>query len=189
MKIGKYDVCLKKSNRKTIAIQITKDLKISVFAPFSITDDEIQRIVLSKSEWIDKHLSKKQEVLNLQYNLKKLTDEEIKLLSNKAAAYIPKRVKYYADKEGFSYNKIRIKTLVSRWGSCSSKRNLNFNCLIMLAPNYVIDYVVVHELCHLREMNHSKKFWAEVKKILPNYEMSTLWLKENGRNIIARIKP
>lgn len=181
IKIDKYDAQLKRSNRKTIAIKITKDFKICIYAPFNITDNEIQRAVLSKSEWIDKHLLKKQEPS------KKLTDDEIKCISKKAKEYIPKRVKYYAEKEGFIYNNIKIKTLVSRWGSCSSKQNLNFNCLLMLMPDYVIDYIVVHELCHLREMNHSKKFWAEVKKILPDYEMSKLWLKENGGNIIAQI--
>ena len=100
----------------------------------------------------------------------KITFEQVKELADHAVEYIPKRVKYYAEKENFVYNKITIKNLVSRWGSCSTKGNLNFNCLLMLTPDYVIDYVVVHELCHLREMNHSEKFWAEVEKIMPDYQ-------------------
>ena len=85
-------------------------------------------------------------------------------------------------------NKITIKNLVSRWGSCSTKGNLNFNCLLMLTPDYVIDYIVVHELCHLREMNHSEKFWAEVEKIMPDSQRAELWLKQNGGNLISRMR-
>ena len=77
---------------------------------------------------------------------------------------------------------------MSRWGSCSTKGNLNFNCLLMLTPDYVIDYIVVHELCHLREMNHSEKFWAEVEKIMPDYQRAELWLKQNGGNLISRMR-
>ena len=71
---------------------------------------------------------------------------------------------------------------------CSSKGNLNFNCLLMLTPLEVIDYVVVHELCHRKEMNHSKAFWAEVEKVIPNYKEQVKWLKENVGQIIGRMK-
>lgn len=120
--------------------------------------------------------------------LEKITFEQVKELADQAVEYIPKRVKYYAEKENFVYNKITIKNLVSRWGSCSTKGNLNFNCLLMLTPDYVIDYVVVHELCHLREMNHSEKFWAEVEKIMPDYQRAELWLKQNGGNLISQMR-
>lgn len=188
MKIGKYELLVKRSRRKTLGIKITRELEIEVTAPFNLPDSEIERIVISKSNWIDEHLSKMKNKLDGQSHIEKFTYEEIKELADKALDYIPKRVKYYAYREGFSYNRITIRNQVSRWGSCSSKCNLNFNCLLMLTPDYVIDYVVVHELCHLREMNHSPAFWAEVKKILPDYEKALLWLKENGDNIISRMR-
>ena len=71
---------------------------------------------------------------------------------------------------------------------CSSKGNLNFNCLLMLTPPEVIDYVVVHELCHRKEMNHSKAFWREVEKVLPDYKVQVKWLKEEGCNIMRRMR-
>lgn len=188
MKIGEYNVEVRRSKRKSAAIKITADMQIVVFVPLYVSDNEIEKMVISKSKWIDEHMLKVQSTIDERGKLEKITFEQVKELANQAVEYIPKRVKYYAEKENFVYNKITIKNLVSRWGSCSTKGNLNFNCLLMLTPDYVIDYVVVHELCHLREMNHSEKFWAEVEKIMPDYQRAELWLKQNGGNLIARMR-
>lgn len=188
MKIGEYNVEVRRSKRKSAAIKITADMQIVVFVPLYVSDNEIERMVISKSKWIDEHMLKVQSTIDERSKLEKITSEQIKELADQAVEYIPKRVKYYAEKENFVYNKITIKNLVSRWGSCSTKGNLNFNCLLMLTPDYVIDYIVVHELCHLREMNHSEKFWAEVEKIMPDYQRAELWLKQNGGNLISRMR-
>ena len=188
MKIGEYNVEVRRSKRKSAAIKITADMQIVVFVPLYVSDNEIERMVISKSKWIDEHMLKVQSTIDERSKLEKITFEQVKELADQAVEYIPKRVKYYAEKENFVYNKITIKNLVSRWGSCSTKGNLNFNCLLMLTPDYVIDYVVVHELCHLREMNHSEKFWAEVEKIMPDYQRAELWLKQNGGNLISRMR-
>ena len=188
MKIGEYNVEVRLSKRKSVAIKITADMQIVVFVPLYVSDNEIERMVISKSKWIDEHMLKVQSTVDERSKLEKITFEQIKELADQAVEYIPKRVKYYAEKENFVYNKITIKNLVSRWGSCSTKGNLNFNCLLMLTPDYVIDYIVVHELCHLREMNHSEKFWAEVEKIMPDYQRAELWLKQNGGNLISRMR-
>lgn len=188
MKIGEYNVEVRRSKRKSAAIKITADMQIVVYVPLYVSDNEIERMVISKSKWIDEHMLKVQSTVDERSKLEKITFEQIKELADQAVEYIPKRVKYYAEKENFVYNKITIKNLVSRWGSCSTKGNLNFNCLLMLTPDYVIDYIVVHELCHLREMNHSEKFWAEVEKIMPDYQRAELWLKQNGGNLISRMR-
>lgn len=188
MKIGEYNVEVRRSKRKSAAIKITADMQIVVFVPLYVSDNEIERMVISKSKWIDEHMLKVQSTIDERSKLEKITFEQVKELEDQAVEYIPKRVKYYAEKENFVYNKITIKNLLSRWGSCSTKGNLNFNCLLMLTPDYVIDYIVVHELCHLREMNHSEKFWAEVEKIMPDYQRAELWLKQNGGNLISRMR-
>ena len=188
MKIGEYNVEVRRSKRKSTAIKITADMQIVVFVPLYVSDNEIERMVISKSKWIDEHMLKVQSTIDERSKLEKITFEQVKELADQAVEYIPKRVKYYAGKENFVYNKITIKNLVSRWGSCSTKGNLNFNCLLMLTPDYVIDYIVVHELCHLREMNHSEKFWTEVEKIMPDYQRAELWLKQNGGNLISRMR-
>lgn len=188
MKIGEYNVEVRRSKRKSATIKITADMQIVVFVPLYVSDNEIEKMVISKSKWIDKHMLKVQSTIDERSKLEKITFEQVKELADQAVEYIPKRVKYYAEKENFVYNKITIKNLVSRWGSCSTKGNLNFNCLLMITPDYVIDYIVVHELCHLREMNHSEKFWAEVEKIMPDYQRAELWLKQNGGNLISRMR-
>lgn len=97
-----------------------------------------------------------------------------------AKVLIPKRVRFFAEQMGESFSNISIKNQKKRWGSCSSARNLNFNWRLIMAPQEVLDYVVVHELCHLRQMNHSKEFWNEVELVLPDYKMHKKWLEMNG---------
>lgn len=116
-----------------------------------------------------------------------LTSEEIRELADKALNVIPERVAYYAPKVGVTYGRITIRNQRTRWGSCSAKGNLNFNCLLMLTPPEVIDSVVVHELCHRKEMNHSKRFYDEVLRVYPNYFECDRWLKKNGGAIMRRM--
>lgn len=97
-----------------------------------------------------------------------------------ARAVLHERVAFFATKYGFRVEKIRISSARTRWGSCSAKGTLSFAWRLVLAPPDVIDYVVVHELCHLKELNHSKAFWAQVEAILPDYKAKRKWLKQNG---------
>ncbi|MBQ6684544.1 MAG: M48 family metallopeptidase, partial [Firmicutes bacterium] len=91
------------------------------------------------------------------------------------------RVAHYAPLVGVDYGRITIRNQKTRWGSCSSQGNLNFNCLLMLFPDEVIDSVVVHELCHRKHMNHSAKFYKEVERVFPEYRKWHQWLNENGK--------
>lgn len=182
------DVMVIRSNRKTVAIQVNKDLSVTVRVPRRATQKDIERILKEKESWINKHIEKMKEK-KAQYDaleVKRLTNAEIQELADKALLIIPERVKYFAKLIGVDYGRITIRNQRTRWGSCSSKGNLNFNCLLMLTPPDVLDYVVVHELCHRKEMNHSKAFWNEVEKVLPNYKELVRWLKEEGSEIIRR---
>ena len=176
-----------RSKRKTLSIEITANRKIIIRSPYNIDDEYIYSFISKKRAWIEKHLKDSKYNQQDTENIARLSSEEIKQLADKALNYIPERVKHFAAAADVAYNKITISNQKTRWGSCSSKGNLNFNCLLMLTPPEVIDYVVVHELCHRKEMNHSKKFWNEVRKILPEYEKSKQWLKDNGSSIIRRM--
>ena len=101
----------------------------------------------------------------------------------RAKAYLPPRVARLAAEHGFTYNQLRIKNQKTRWGSCSAKRNLNLNLRLMMTPPEAIDYIIIHELCHLRELNHSMKFWALVARHCPEYEKWQRWFKENSRQL------
>ena len=178
-----------RSRRKTLAVEITKEAEILVRAPYGVSTAEIHRFVLANQEWIITHQNRQRaRVRESEENpYGKITKEQVQEMAELALKTIPPRVELYAREIGVTYGRITIRNQKTRWGSCSAKGNLNFNCLLMLTPPEVQDYVIVHELCHRKEMNHSAAFWAEVEKVLPDYRQRRKWLKENGGQIIARM--
>ncbi len=175
-----------RSKRQTIGGEI-KDSKLIIRAPFGVSNEDINRYLMRHKKWFEIHLEKAKTREIEKERCHKLTDNEIANLFIKAKEVMPERVKYYAPLIGVTYGKITIRRQKSRWGSCSSKGNLNFNCLLMLTPPEVIDSVVVHELCHRIEMNHSKMFYAEVLRVFPTYWEQYKWLKENGDLLMAML--
>ena len=169
-----------RSNRRSISITIDSDANLIVRAPRRMSDKAIAAFVASKEEWIEKHIKKVNERASKRDEVPEFTEEERKTLTKKARKIITEKVAYYASIVGVSYGRIAIRKQRTVWGSCSSKGNLNFNYLLALMPDEVVDYVVVHELCHRKEMNHSPRFWAEVEKVIPNHKALRKWLKEEG---------
>ena len=167
------------SKRKTIEIKITRNAEVIVRAPESMNLSQVQDFIKKKEKWIRTHLLKVQKQKKQQKETEQISKEEVSDLIFKAKKSFPLKVNYYAEKMGVSYGRITIRKQKTRWGSCSSKGNLNFNCFLMLAPESVQDYVVVHELCHRKQMNHSKQFWKEVEKIMPDYKIQEQWLKDH----------
>lgn len=176
-----------RSNRKTISIQIDRNGEVVVRAPYRVSDRQIRQFLLEKESWIRKHQEKVKAQEKALEGIEPLSREEIEQLADQAMQVIPERVDHYAKKIGVTYGRITIRNQKTRWGSCSSKGNLNFNCLLMLTPPEVIDSVVVHELCHRKEMNHSKKFYEEIYRVYPEYDKWNRWLKENGPLILRRM--
>ena len=172
------------SARRTIAVEI-RNGRVIVRAPLRMRKEEIERFVASKADWINKHLeaSKQRQSVPVQ----PFTTVEIQQLADAALLDIPQRVRKYAAIIGVTVGRITIRNQKTRWGSCSSKGNLNFNCLLMLCPEDVRDYVVVHELCHRKELNHSSRFWNEVARVMPDYAVRRKWLKDNGAALIRRL--
>lgn len=187
--IGKEETVqyqLIRSNRKSMSIEI-RDGKVIVRAPFYARREDVDRLLWDKRDWIAKHLALNQRRKEAVAGIQPLTDEELQRLACQAANYLPDRVRHYAALLGVRPGRITIRAQRTRWGSCSSKGNLNFNCLLMLTPPEVIDSVVVHELCHLKEMNHSEAFYREVYRIYPNYEKYHAWLKQHQAELMARL--
>lgn len=179
----KYEII--RSGRKSVSIEIRDGDHVIVRAPQRMSDLEIRRLVDAKAGWIAKRLGmfeRRQNCVEPAFTAAQLHE-----FANKAKRDIPLRVARYAALMGVSYGKITIRAQKTRWGSCSAKGNLNFNCLLMLCPEETRDYVVAHELCHRKEMNHSARFWMEVARIFPEYDVQRRWLKENGTALIRRL--
>lgn len=175
-----------RSSRKTLSIQL-KSGELVARAPLRMKEKDIYEFIESKRAWIEKHLSSMEERQRALEGIHPFTEEEIKSLAEKAKAIIPERVKYYAPKIGVTYGRITIRSQRTRWGSCSSKGNLNFNCLLVLFPPEIIDSIVVHELCHRKHMNHSPQFYQEIDKFFPDYKRCHKWLNDNGMKYMERL--
>ena len=176
------DYTVIRSRRKTIALQVDRDGQVTVRAPYRMSRAQIDAFVEKHRSWVEK---KQKELTRLRENRRVITEQERAEGIAAAKRYIPQRVAYYVARMGVSYGRITIREQKTRWGSCSSKGNLNFNWKLMLMPEEVLDYVVVHELAHRKEMNHSSRFWAVVESELPDYRQLRLRLKECGRTLTA----
>lgn len=182
-----YTTEIIKSKRKSIGFEIKEAGRLIVRAPFYMSRDAILQEIEKNRDWIDKHMLMMQQREKEREKLPKFSWEEIEKMAEEALAVIPPKVKEYAAVLGVSYGRVTIRNQKSRWGSCSAKGNLNFNCLLVNVPEDVRDYVIVHELCHRMEMNHSRQFWKLVESVLPDYQERRKWLKENGNALIERL--
>lgn len=170
-----------RSNRRTTSLQLEKDGSVLVRCPYFMPESRIRELIKEKEGWIRKKLAQRPAQAN------PMSREQLRALAEKAVQEIPQRVTHYANQMGVTYGRITIRSQQTRWGSCSSKGNLNFNCLLMLAPEQVIDYVVVHELSHRIHMNHSAAFWKTVEAYMPDYAKWRQWLKDNGASLMAQL--
>ena len=162
-----YDLpyTLIRSNRKSCSISITPDGRITVRVPLRISDREIRHLLTDRQNWIiTKYLEQQQKQARMPVS--DLTDTQRAALTQRyiaaAREYFPKRAAHFQQFTGGTYSRITIRDQKTRWGSCSARGTLSFNWRLMLAPPAILDYVVVHELCHLTHMNHSPAFWQAV---------------------------
>lgn len=198
---------VKSSRRRSIAVQIGAGGKMTVRSPYLVTKGMVDGFLREKQDWIYKHYTeavKKAAEAGIGFGDSRFGDrncggfdngdlhspigaKEDPALVNKHKKYARKifeaRVAYFHQFTGGDYTSITIRDQKTRWGSCSGRGTLSFNWRLILAPPEILDYVVVHELCHLTHMNHSKEFWGLVGKILPDYKIRRKWLKENGHTL------
>lgn len=172
-----------RSDRQTVGLEVEAG-KVTVRAPRKMSRRDIAAFVKENNAWINQKLKQ----FPKRVKGSPLSEEDIKALTERAKTIIPPRVQYYAAAIGVNYNRVTIRHQKTKWGSCSGRKNLNFNCLLLFTPVEVMDSVIVHELCHLKHMNHSKDFYDELHRFCPHYDQYDRWLKENGVNIIGRMK-
>ena len=180
-------IIIKRSARRTLALEILPDGSVLVRAPYRLSERYIRGFLAAKGDWIEEHrrrMARRQAALA---GVRPLTEGELAELRQAAARDLPARCARLAPVVGVRYGRITIRRQRTRWGSCSAGGNLNFNCLLMLAPEPVREYVAVHELCHRKYMDHSPLFWAEVERVLPDWRERRRWLRENGGALLARL--
>jgi len=144
------------------------DGSLNLTVPYSFSEKWAERFLREKSSWIARKIEEFKKYENLPY-IKSSRKDYLKYKKD-ALQLVAARIEYFNRFYGCEYNRISIRNQKSRWGSCSINRNLNFNYKIALLPEEYRDYIIVHELCHLREFNHSERFWDLVSKTIPDYK-------------------
>ena len=186
VKIAGLSALLVRSSRKTLAVQICADGTVIARAPLRMSKERILGFLSEKASWIcmQQERMRTREKVRQQEGIH-LDAAQERQLREQAKSVLAQRVAYFAQQIGVTYGKITVRDQKTRWGSCSHAGNLNFNFRLILAPPEVLDYVVVHELCHRRQMNHSARFWQEVAQVLPDYQRGKAWLAENGWRLMG----
>ena len=155
------------SSRKSLAIQVDSDCNIVVRAPYGVSQKSIDEFVLDKKQWLEKTVMSQ---LERKKRRKIYTAEEIELLRKKAKEILPQKVEYYAKIMGVKPKSVKINSAQKRYGSCSSENNINFSLYLMDKDEKFIDYVVIHELAHIKHHNHSKAFYSFVAEFMSDYK-------------------
>lgn len=172
-------VTIKRSNRKTFGLEVKPTGEVLARVPMYVSDRDIKKFIDSHKKWIIEKCS----LVKAREKHKSVTtfppyDEFSRKERDEIKEKITQRVQYYSLKMDVTYNRVSVRNQKTRWGSCSSKGNLNFNYRLFYLPEELLDYVVVHELAHRRHMNHSKDFWQEVEMYFPDYKACRKQLKE-----------
>lgn len=186
-KLYELPYTLIRSDRKSYAVSISPEGKITVRVPLGASDRDVSHILTDRQHWIiTRYLE--QQSRQAAKPVSDLTPAQRAALTQRyiaaAKEYFPKRAAYFQQFTGGTYNRITIRDQKTRLGSCSAKGTLSFNWRLMLAPPSILDYVVVHELCHLTHMNHSSAFWQAVEKVCPDYRTARKWLKDHGQELV-----
>ncbi len=176
-----------RSKRRSCSVSIDADGAITVRVPLYLSEQDTNRFLVEKRLWIIRKYLETQK-RRAERPVSDLTDAQRAALTQRyiAAAkdYFPKRVEHYIRFTGGSYERITIRDQKTRWGSCSGRGTLSFNWRLMLAPPAILDYVVVHELCHLTYMDHSAAFWTKVETVYPDFRAARKWLKDHGHELV-----
>ena len=173
--IAMFEYELIRSRRRTLALEITRDCRVLVRAPMRLSRARIDAFVSSRQAWIARHLAVQKERTAAMPPVP--TAAEIAALKAKAREILPDKVAHWSRITGLTPTGMKITTAQKRYGSCNGKNSLCFSCFLMNYPEEAIDLVVVHELCHIREKNHSPRFYALLAQYLPDYQERKKLLK------------
>lgn len=162
-----FEYTVVRSERKTLALQVDENCNIIVRAPLKLPQEDIEKFVNSRKTWLEKTIILQRKKLSERKNY---TTTEIEVLRQRAKNIIPQKVKHYSALMGVQPASVKINSAKKRYGSCSGKNNLNFSLYLMDKDERFIDYVVIHELAHIKHHNHSRDFYSFVAEFMPDYK-------------------
>jgi predicted metal-dependent hydrolase len=174
---------------------VNEKKEVRFIIPKSFSEDEVQRLIAQKSNWINEQLAyfEKEEFLNIELpkaNILYLGEAHPKPKSDvekwyrkEAKAYLTQRIEFLATKHNFKYNRLFVRDSQNKWGNCSKENNISLNWRLIKAPTQVIDYVILHELCHTVILKHTQAFWLKLSTVCPNYNEQAEWLKKYGKSL------
>ncbi|HVI41942.1 MAG TPA: SprT family zinc-dependent metalloprotease [Anaerovoracaceae bacterium] len=168
---------LTRSKRKTLALYVRRDGRVEVRAPLKTSKAYIDDFVIKKRDWIENTRSKLSS-RQTEKQVIELTSKEEAQYKKQAKEYLQQRCLYFSEVMGLQHGTVKINSAKTRWGSCNRRGDINFTYRLLFAPEELIDYVVVHELAHLKEMNHSARFWSVVGQTMPDYKTRRKKLRE-----------
>jgi predicted metal-dependent hydrolase len=171
------------SKRRSIVLQV-KNGQVFLKAPLRTPLKFLEGLVIKKQKWIEIKIKTSIQAFESKQSKKAISKEEHEFYKKELGLYLEEKVQYFAGQIGVTFGKINIRKTISRWGSCTTSGNLSFSIFLWNTPNYVIDYVIVHELCHRKFMNHSRQFWDLVSANYPEYKLAEKWLKINGNKVV-----
>ncbi len=174
---------LVRSRRRTLALMVTPEAEVVVRAPVRTPLYEINRFIFKNRLWIETKKKRALETANTVRHSPEVRESLIKDHKQNALEILTERAVYYSQLMGWKYKSLSITHAEKRWGSCGPNGSLCFSWRLAMAPVEIIVYVVVHELAHLIEKNHSRRFWALVGSVLPDYKLRRKWLRDNGNRL------
>ena len=189
------DYTIERRNLKHARINVSEFSQVKLIVPYHFSDLEITSLLEMKKDWIKSKLQYFQNTTELVYEInsdhilfkgeiiEKPNGDILKWYKIEAAVYIKEKVKFLASIYNTPLKNIYIRDTKHKWGSCSKDLNVSFNWRLILMPAEIIDYVIVHELCHIKVLKHTNAFWLRVKSICPNYIENSEWLQKNGKSI------
>lgn len=176
------DIKIRKSKKaRRLKIVVNPGGEVIVVKPWFVSLRSANAFLRNKKDWIIKSIEKQKKIKS---SLIASSREDYLKNKDKARVFIGRRLEHFSSIYGFEPRSFSVRNQKTRWGSCSSRGNLNFNWQIIKLPQYLADYIIVHELCHLRELNHSERFWKLVSKTTPRYKKIRKEIKEKGMNLL-----
>lgn len=196
----KYNAEIVYSKRKTVSITVSADNKVTLRCPIGYSRERAERFLIEKSDWIEEAVKRNERKLNLNADIfsyekvfvggqklplyngckkKEITESGVfvkslkdlkKLYTDCFEENLKNRLQEVSAQTGLKFNSVQIKSYKSRWGSCDGGNNISFNYRIFMLPDYILYYIIVHELCHTVQHNHSQRFWQLVEKFVPDYK-------------------